>query len=189
MSRHKHKVLRHARTIQPYQQGHLDGFCGAYSIVNAAHFVCGPFKRPEAMALLREILALAHRRVSVVERLSFGMTLQDVSGAMRHVLDPRYPIRRCLPFRGHASVGLGDYWATLDRFAAQRRGVVLTAFGGRINHWTVIRDVTHRSLLLFDSDGRHRVARRCCVMASDSPMPGQYTLHPTYTYFLWVDRR
>jgi hypothetical protein len=108
---------------------------------------------------------------------------------MRHVLDPRFPIKRCQPFRGHASVGLDDYWATLQRFAAQRRGAIVTAFGGRLEHWTVIRDVTPRCLLLFDSGGRRRVTRRCCVMASDPPTPRRYILYPTYTYFLWADRR
>lgn len=181
--------MRHARNIRPYEQGHLDGLCGAYSIVNAAHFVCGPFKQPEAMALLREIVAVLDGRVGVVELLGWGLTLRDVGRAMRHVLDRRYPIRRCQPFRGHASVGLDDYWATLHGFAAQRRGVVVTAFSGRLDHWTVIRGVTQRCLLLFDSGGRQRVSRRYCVMASDPPTPRHYILHPTHTYFLWADPR
>ncbi|MGB5830966.1 MAG: hypothetical protein WBG92_03125 [Thiohalocapsa sp.] len=137
------------------------------------------------MALLQEVLAFLDQRVSLVERINWGLALQDVGGVMRHVLDVQYPIRRCMPFRGHASVGLDEYWCTLRRFVEQRGGVVITAFGGRLAHWTVIRDVTPRCLLLFDSAGRAQVGRRWCVMASDSLSRRHYVLYPTHTYFLW----
>ena len=163
--------MRHVQGIRPFQQGHLDSFCGAYCIVNAAHLVCGPLTRPRAMALLREIVAFLDRRASLVERINWGLTLQDVGGVMRHVLDVRYPIRRCKPFRGHPSVGLDEYWGTIRRFVEQRGGVVVTAFGGRLEHWTVIRGVTRHGLLLFDSAGRGQVTRRCCIMASDNESP------------------
>ena len=179
--------MRHEQGIRPFRQGHLDSFCGAYCIVNAVHLVCGPITQPHAMALLQEIMAFLNRRVSLVERVSSGTTLQDVGGVMRQVLDTRHVIRRCKPFRGRASVGLDDYWDTVRQFIEQREGAVVTAFGGRIDHWTVIRDVTNHRLLLFDSIGMQQVARRYCIMASDPPSLSRYILCPTYTYFLWVD--
>jgi len=139
------------------------------------------------MALLQEIFAFLGQRAHVVERFNWGLTLQDVGAVMRHVLDVRYPIRRCKPFHGRASVALDDYWVTVRRFVKQRRGVVVAGFGGRIEHWTVIRDVTRHRLLLFDSVGRAQVTRRLCAMASDPPDRRHYILYPSYTYFLWVD--
>jgi len=180
--------MRHEQGIRPFQQGHLDNFCGAYCIVNAIHLVCGPITRAHAMALLQEIMAFLDRRVSLVERIGWGATLQDVGGAMRHVVDTRRVIRRCKPFRGRASMGLDDYWDTVRQFVAQGDRAVVTAFGGRIDHWTVIRDATSKRLLLCDSTGMRQVARRYCIMASDSPSLRRYILYPTYTYFLWVDR-
>ena len=77
------------------------------------------------------------------------------------------------------------YWATVQTFIQRHDGAVITAIGGRLDHWTVIRDVTDHQLLLFDSDGRVRVARRYCAMAADAPSERHYVLYPTHTYFLW----
>lgn len=174
--------------IQPYEQGHLDGFCGAYCIVNAVHLACGPLRRRRAMRLLQDLLRALNRRVDVVERLDWGFTMQELGGAMRHVLDGHYPIGRCKPFHGRPRVDLDLYWVTVQAFLQQRQGAVITAIGGRIDHWTVIRGATDRSLLLFDSDGRVQVHRRCCVMAADAERaPHRYILVPTHTYFLWRD--
>jgi hypothetical protein len=138
------------------------------------------------MELLKEVLRCLGQRADVVERLDWGFTVQEVGGAMRHVLDGHYPIRRCKPFHGRPHVGLDVYWGTVQAFLQRRQGAVITAMGGRMDHWTVIRDATDRCLLLFDSDGRVQVRRRHCVMVADAPRGRQrYVLVPTHTYFLW----
>jgi len=103
-------------------------------------------------------------------------------------VDGCYPIRRHKPFHCRPRVGLDEYWGTLQTFFRLRGGAVITAIGGRVDHWTVIRGATDRSLLLFDSSGGVRVARRHCAMAADAPDAQRcYRLAPTHTYFLWRD--
>jgi len=172
--------------LQPYEQGHLDSFCGPYCIVNAVHLVCGPLTRRRATQLLMDILRCLDQRVDMVERVEWGFTVRELAGAMRHVVDGHYPLRRRKPFHGRPQVGLDVYWQTLQAFLQDQQGAVITAIGGRMDHWTVIRDATDRSLLLFDSDGRVQVRRRHCVMAADaSSALHRYVLVPTHTYFLW----
>lgn len=174
--------------LQPYEQGHLDGFCGPYCIVNAVHLLCGPLTRRRAMRLFMDILRCLDQRVDMVERVGWGFTVQELGGAMRHVVDGHYPIRRRKPFHGRSQVGLDVYWETVQAFLQQQHGAVITAIGGRIDHWTVIRDATERCLLLFDSQGRVQVQRRRCVMAVAAAGDRyRYVLLPTHTYFLWRD--
>ena len=163
------EIMPYVQRLQPFEQGRLEGFCGPYCIVNAVHLVCGPLTRRRATQLLQDILRFLDQRVGVVERVDWGFTLGELGGAMRHVLDGHYPIRRCKPFHGRPQVGLDAYWATVQTFIQRHDGAVITAIGGRLDHWTVIRDVTDHQLLLFDSDGRVRVARRYCAMAADAP--------------------
>lgn len=159
--------------IAPYRQGELDGLCGVYAIVNALRLVLeshpAGFTRRDWEQLFHTLLA----------------TIDNGRGGVCHVVANGMSARRFRKVAKSATlhmheehaldVSIEPLFARDDRpttdglFVAIAKSTesgepVIADFAGRLNHWTVIRAVTQQSLLLFDSGGLFRVARRNCQL-------------------------
>ncbi len=180
-------VMKTKPPPRPYQQGNLDGLCGAYCIVNAVKYLCGPLSEKDSAKLFQEVLGFLDKRKFLVKRMTAGTELREMKGLLDQVVAKRYPIRRTKPFRKQSGLSLQEYWEGLQTFLDQDGRLVLIGLGGHHDHWTLIRKVTSRSLVLYDSDRLQRLNRRHCTLSLSNPGGRRHVLYPTYTYFLWVE--
>jgi hypothetical protein len=148
---------------KPFEQGDLDGLCGVYAVVNATRLAAHPHHRLR-VADCRELFAALLTELADEGRLR---------GFVTHGLGPRILARllrraeRWLrkhhglalgvsrPFRKQDEPGPEECLRVLAEHL-ERPGTA--AIVGSDEHWTVIRAVTAKRLLLADSDGRRHFA-------------------------------
>jgi hypothetical protein len=159
--------------IAPFRQGELDGLCGVYAIVNALRLAfehrSEKLRRGEWQELFFALLAKVDDGVGgVCHVIANGMSakrLRTVAKvAERHLRDEcEFDVSIELMFTHNDHPSMAELFAAIAS-STDRGDPVVVDFAGRLNHWTVIRDVTGSSLLLFDSGGLTRVARRNCQL-------------------------
>ena len=172
--------------IKPYQQGSLDGYCGMYCMVNIVHYIDGPISTDNALHLLSKLLAEMHVKVSVDRRLTDGVSHTEIIYMLR-LLKRSYPIRFKKAFPKKRKVTLQEYWSVLSEFIHQTGGLALICAEGYHDHWTLVRGITNRSLLLFDSDGMGWLPRKHCTTGEILPNRRHY-ISPYHTLLIWRDR-
>ena len=151
--------------LKPMQQGRLDGLCGVYSVINAARLAIWPAQRltrescRELFGLLAAELA---DRAKLLDVLTGGsrhrlvsILLREADGWLRDVYDISLHYRR--PYRGQPSISQAVIAATLARHLAAGHASAIAGLTGSIEHWTVVRAVTPKTMLLFDSDDLKRL--------------------------------
>ena len=166
--------------LLPYRQGHLDGLCGIYAIINAIRVVLGDPSRhisTEAWQELYAVLMLAvDETVGAATAAGCGIEtkplLHLLSVAARHMADEheieltvtrllkrreRPPLRKVLP--------------RLARISEEPNTAILVSFLGHLDHWTVLRRVSKTSIAFFDSSGFKRVVIANCRMTYERPTP------------------
>lgn len=179
--------MKQKQPKKPYRQGDLDSLCGVYCIVNAVSRLCGPLPKQEAADLFESIVDFLETRSPLVERIVDGTVLGEIGGALGQVVAHEYPIERRKAFHGYPRVSIDFFWGHVQDFMDDYGGVVLTAIGGTHDHWTLIHKATDRTFMLYDSSGIHRLNKAHCTLDQNNPDKRPHVLHPTHTYFLWVD--
>lgn len=172
--------------IQPFQQGELDGLCGIYSIINATKLLVNRLGQECGEDLLLDaVLALERRGKPVSKFIIDGLTIADIAYILRTVVCPQFNIVRSKPFHKQPHISIAKFWDAMTDF--------LTAGGGRsiitglewheYSHWTVIRQIGNKRLLLYDSSQRVFLNRcQCSTVELTSKTP--VLLQPSVTYFL-----
>lgn len=168
---------------KPYRQGQLDGLCGVYALINAVDVLCGPLNKRQAQALFLDILSFLESRGSLAERCVHGVAIHDIAAILKHVICSRYPIVRSKPFHRCKRVDLALYLQSLTAFLAHPRTVAFVAIEGHYNHWTLVSNVTDKSIVLHDSDQMHFLLRSSCSMQHAQDQKRHWLL-PTHTYLL-----
>ena len=167
---------------KPFEQGRLDAFCGAYCLVNTVHYLYGPLSTDKAQRLLAEIVRHLNQHNDVIVRLVEGTGTTEIACALDNVIAKQYQIYRQMPFRCK-KVKLNIFWSHMQEFLENNHGIVLL---GIYDHWTLVKRVTDKSLILFDSDRMVRINRSHCT--TDRKHNGsKYILYPARTYYIWTD--
>lgn len=157
--------------LRPYEQGHLDGLCGLYSIVNAIQFALLTAKLPQSYFIDRQryltdddaerlfFALLAYLTQSRRPRVVIdGVGPGQIDLLLRHAdrwlrrqkavtLGSMRPLRR----RGRVATK-----TVLEHISAHLREPGTAAIVGAVppwQHWTVAAEVTRYRLHLFDSGG------------------------------------
>jgi hypothetical protein len=148
---------------KPFEQDDLDGLCGVYAVVNAARLVAYSHRRLSAAdcralfaALLAELAEEGRLRGFVAAGLGTRVLARLLRRAgrwlrKRHGL--ALEVRR--PFAKRDEPGPE---ACLRVLAGHLARPGTAAIVGSDEHWTVVRAVTPRRLVLADSDGRRHFA-------------------------------
>ncbi|WP_292573951.1 hypothetical protein [Methylomonas sp.] len=110
--------------MKPYRQGHLDGLCGVYALVNAVNKLCGPLNKREAQALFLDILEYLESRGPLAYRCVDGIYIQDIASILKHVVCEYYPILRYKPSHTRPRISLSLY---LQSLISAFRSMTLTA--------------------------------------------------------------
>lgn len=171
----------------PFQQGALDSLCGPYSLVNAVRYLRSPFPHAEGVRLLKRLLRRLEPQRPLVRRMTYGTDQTEMEEVLQAVLVSRYGMGYSRPFKGQRVLTLETYLGQLERFLCETQGIVLISLEGVYNHWTLVRQVTPKSLLLYDSDRLTRLSRRTCVLKAGDDRRRWHVIKASYTFFLWVE--
>ena len=151
--------------LQPFRQGRLDGLCGVYSVINAARLAIWPAHQLSVgscvylfglmttklagRAKLLDVLTGGSRHVLV------GTLLREVDTWLTEAYGVRLRYHR--PYRSQPSVSPAAIVATLAQHLAAGHASAIAGLSGSIEHWTVVRAVRPKTMLLFDSDDLKRL--------------------------------
>jgi len=177
-----------SHSVTPFQQGHLDGLCGIYCVINTIHALHGPLPDTTATELFIDTLQHLDKVVGpTLSRLEDGTSLRDLSKALQSVTK-LYPIRWARPFHKRRDFSLDDYWRHAQSFFSDKQGVVIinVAKDDEYDHWTLAHRISEKSLFLLDSDGMGRLLRRVCTVEPDDADDRIY-INPRVSFFIWRD--
>ena len=148
---------------KPFEQGDLDGLCGVYAVVNATRLAAHPHRRLRA-ADCYDLFAALLAELADEGRLR-GFVAAGLGGRVMARLLRRAD--RWLRKRHGLVLEVSRPFAKRDQPEPDACLRVLTghlarpgtaAIVGSDEHWTVVRGVTPKRLLLADSDGRRHFA-------------------------------
>ncbi|MBS3652375.1 hypothetical protein KEU06_27675 [Pseudaminobacter sp. 19-2017] len=181
--------------IQPFKQGQLDGLCGLYAIINAIRVALGEeerrYRRSDWEELFYELLCTVDDEIGAVRGVGCGLTTKSFHKAahaaveyMRDTHGVAISIGRLIP--PHTKPTLRQVMRAIE--AATAGQAVVACLSGKLNHWTVCRRATAKSLILFDSSSYLRLARSHCRMADEPKLANgpQYIIHSSR---LWLVAR
>lgn len=171
----------------PFQQGGLDALCGPYCLVNAVRYLRPPLSHVDGTRLLKRILRRLERERPLLWRFTHGTVHSELAVVLREVIGPGHGIHNIRPFKGRRLLTWASYLEELECFLGQTHGIVLISLEGIHDHWTLVRQVTPKSLLLYDSDRLTRISRKTCVLQPSDDHRSRHVIPPSYTYFLWVE--
>lgn len=167
----------------PYVQGTLDNLCGMYSIVNAMQIIFN-YPLPHTQLLFDGILKrFVQTRGRLLSVMLYGMSAKAMTAILEDMASLGLAVT--VPFRGVAVPTLDEFWKSMSAFlnevpTKQRRAIIL-GMQGKHDHWSVVRQITSRSVTLYDSDGITRLLRHRC---STAPSKRMHQLQAAQTYYL-----
>ncbi|MCX5871087.1 MAG: hypothetical protein NTY00_10760 [Deltaproteobacteria bacterium] len=171
--------------ITPYQQGNLDGLCGAYATINAARLISKKLSIEEWQVVLLKILRQQIKQRRSVHFAIHGLGLSKVSKILQRIISPELDIIYSRPFRRRVKVPLPELWDSIDDFlnAENRRSVIIGIETKDYGHWTVVESISDKRLNLFDSGGRKFINRNNLTTTEIIPQK-PILISGTSTFFL-----
>jgi hypothetical protein len=164
-------------------QGSLDGLCGVYAIINSIEtLVANDIYSPKLFAYL--IRKMGSRLPAI---LIDGLSTKEIR---KLVLAPSVVF--CAGYGVMLNytvcpqrISFIEYWQIMQTHIDQHgAGSIVLGLAGVQDHWTCVRRITNKSLLLLDSR-LTRLYRRCI---SIDATPAVHHLRPKDTFLLTVRR-
>jgi hypothetical protein len=181
--------------LKPFQQGGLDGLCGVYAVINAVRLAAWPLRRISAKhseALFALLAADLDRDGHLVKVLTRGTHAYLVSRMLNQAdrwlankLNLRLRFYR--PFYNRPRAVSRSVVRVISDHMMAPQTTALIVLTGRYHHWSVVQAATPAFLILFDSDGIHRVRRRARA-AARSDFCKTIGIVPRDLYLIWCER-
>src|ERR1700720_3074881 len=146
------------KALNPEQQGHIDGMCAVYSVLNACKLLFDHSEKLDAQLFS----ALCEGTPNLFPKIVYDGT--EVDGVLRLLKAAKTwtkHIHKCelicsQPMRRKTIATVEDYFAcvrsTLDGGDGERKAAII-GLGKPWDHWTVVRRVDRRRAVFFDSWG------------------------------------
>lgn len=170
----------------PYKQGYLDAFCGIYAIVNSAKLVNRNIRGEEAIKLFGKCMRHLEKYRSLGRVSTAGIDDGDLWNILKERLLVNYSIKVERPFYRSRKISTDDYFNELRNYfeEGKKRSAIISLESEDFDHWTVIRAITPKRIMLFDSYFIKTVhIAKCAVHKPTKEKP--YLLTPNWTYFLY----
>jgi hypothetical protein len=157
-------LLPGARSLKPHQQGDLSRLCGLYSIINAIQLALypEPLDSNETHRIFTKAVQHLHRKRLLLAACHYGIDEGPWFTLMREMVDQAAAARgasmRITALLSAACISRGRAIVAICR-AVERGSPVLVAFGGALDHYTVVCGHSETRLRLFDSLGLRAVAK------------------------------
>lgn len=163
----KNRHRRYSCHPLPLVQGDLDGLCGVYAMINAIRLLAPELSEDDEKSLFYVLLeTLSNAGVELDEIVAFGIgknNMRSLVSAAREFLREYCDVGLTVEWLdlGGAEPRLSRIWSRLRRETEERR-VAIVGLSGIHEHWTVVRRVTRKTMLLYDSDALSRLNRSNC---------------------------
>ena len=166
--------------LPPFQQGGLDSLCGLYSIVNAERII-NKSSDAQAQELFNTMVRFLSKKRMLARILIEGVNHRQMLLTMQKVVNGRLPCIE-IPWRGVPTPDLDTFWQSMQTFLNGTPGrAIILGLNGYHDHWTVIDNITSKSIFLYDSAEIPRLRRSRCSTAKHRR---KHLLLPAQTYFL-----
>lgn len=158
-----------------YRQGSLDSLCGVYAVINSVKAVSDShgfhLRRWECSALFRRLCGVLAAGGRLADALTDGTTIRTFQAMTRDAHDWLAEARglqlECRRAFGRSPASLDLFWRKLsDHVDAEGPGSVLIGLSGRMEHWSCIRSINDRAIVLVDSDGVRILRRQLCTIGN-----------------------
>lgn len=174
---------RTASRFPPFQQGGLDSLCGLYSIVNAERYI-NHSSDDETQQLFDHLIHYLSQRRLLGKFLVGGIIHREMLVILDKVVGRKRISSVSVPWRGVPNPDLTTFWRSMQSFldGTPRRAIIL-GLKGYHDHWTVIENITPRSIMLYDSAMIKRLVRSTCTTVYATGTR-KHLLLPAQTYYL-----
>jgi hypothetical protein len=181
-------MARRRYPLEPFLQGHLDGLCGLYAIINGIRLALGPDRELSDavwLDLFGGMLREVSRRYSRDDLTASGLEPKHLMTALRHALRTmgREQGIRLTSHRPFVKAGRPRFTAVLKglrRYQQLPNTSIILGIGGPLDHWTVIKWIGTHYIGFFDSCGSYGMRIDRCRMAYE-PARRLTTEHVLYT--------
>ena len=159
--------------LEPFLQGELDGLCGPYAIINGIRLALGPERQmPDTVwvdmfgGMLREV----SKRHSRGDLCAAGLHTKHLVTALRwsvEIMERQYGVRLTYrrPFLRAGKPKLPAVVYSLRHLQHLQNTSIIIGFGGLLDHWTVIKQVSPHYISFFDSSGCSSVRLDRCRLS------------------------
>jgi hypothetical protein len=167
----------------PFQQGGLDSLCGLYSIINAERFI-NHSTDEDTQQLFDDLIHYLSRRGLLTKFLIDGIIHTEMLVILNKVVGKKRISNVSIPGRGVINPDLTRFWKSMQNFLDGTPGrAIILGLQGYHDHWTVIENITSRSIMLYDSSKIKRLPRSRCTTVY-ATWKRKHLLLPAQTYFL-----
>lgn len=157
---------------KPWQQGHFDGYCGLYSLINAVDYLHPEFTEDDC----EKLFACLVRASDFVDHVMLnGLDFEPLCTVAESVpgfLKGRSTIRFIRPFVVGEVESTDEFLDALAPMLGPNR-VAIIGLGEPWDHWSVASKITKRTVFFRDSYGIKRFRRAEFVLAAT---PGKIEL-------------
>jgi hypothetical protein len=169
--------------MKPFQQGDLDGLCGLYATINAVKLISKRISYDFGSEILLDAALTINKKT--IDFIIEGTTTLDITRILRDNICIEFDIRRSKPFHSRSNVSLDEFWETLCIFLHSKpgRAAIIVIETSSYSHWTVVRNINNKRLILFDSNKRVFINRRQCSTTELGPNIS-IIISPASTFFL-----
>lgn len=178
--------------IEPYHQGDLDCLCGLYAVVNSiSHSLrnSSPMDGTDCHKLFNRLVEHLRDTGMLVRALTYGLsttaTNRMLGEARSWLLKTKgVKLRRSAPFHRMSNLQYSYLVNSISTHLAAPNTSVLVAISGRIDHWTVIREIRPKSIMLSDSYGTSRFSIQSTVVATAGDKQNLNCLVPSACFLI-----
>jgi hypothetical protein len=153
--------------MKPMRQGDLDGLCGVYAVLNAIQFLV-PKARDEDYLnkLMVHIIGTCYTAKDVTAG-GDEIKMASVFAYAHDKVEKDLKVTLSMTNKGRVKQFKSPADVLSISFSLGRPGVFIMGYEGRDSHWTVVRGIINDDVLLFDSCGQKKFARKDLVWRKD----------------------
>ncbi|RYD63601.1 MAG: hypothetical protein EOP83_11820, partial [Verrucomicrobiaceae bacterium] len=144
---------------KPWQQGHFDGLCGIYSLINAMDYLHYGFSEDDCSTLFRYLVESAGTQFPAALFDGFDFEpLCNLAEFLPAHFKGRSKLRFLRPFVNETMEDVEQFFDEIRPFVHESSVAVL-GLGDPWDHWTVCTKVDPSSFKLLDSYGLKRLPK------------------------------
>jgi hypothetical protein len=173
-----HHLILHITALhsQIYEQGSFDYLCGIYSVLNGLAVMSQD--QIDCDQLFAKIIRRIGRQLPTV--MLIGMSSSELRNYVLDVAVEHCALQYSVMPRTRS---LDQFWSRLTGHVSQHgAGSVLLGIWGTHNHWSCVKKLTERSIMLLDSMRLSRIHRTSITL--DRNERRRHLLTPSNTYLL-----